>query len=873
MSRHRWGLASCLVALPLFAGAAPAVDASEETAAATAQEAAGPETRTLVAGKEFDRSGNWRFWFGQGFRQAWTTPVQVPVLDLKTEAGGLTPLRQVGGLQTVGLAMKSADGRGFTFRKLEKHPERVLPKEWQESTLRGVAFDQTSAAHPAATVVIGALAQSVGLMFYGSRLAVMPDDPALGEFRQTFANSIGTFDEYPMPGYKGIIEIVSTPGLWKKWLEGGPENRVDSRAFLKARLFDLAVGNWDRHYGQWRWARLQGQPRWSPVPEDADQAFTRYEGRAMKAVGRVMPRFMRYDGEYPKKLEGLTANNADVTRWLLADVEAPVYEEVARQLQAQMTDAAIDEAMRRMPPEWYAIDGAQMTKDLRQRRDGLVEYARKFYLHLADRVDVRGSDRDDQASLRHLEDGGLELTLAPLGADGSAGTPYYQRRFSPKDTQEVRLYLLGGNDRLASSGQREGGIKVRVMGGPGNDKLDDSGSGGARIQDAQGRNTFVPGPGTKVSESEWKNPAPDAERPWMEPRNYGAWTVPMIQVYWEPNQEFMLGGGWTRTTWGFRKYPWSTQQSFTLLYSTGYQNVRVTYGGRRRLSDTSLLFSLDLRFSGIENRNYFGFGNETPEIDDKALYKTETNELRVFPALRWQPGTAFELYGGVDVKGIKTKGGDSLVEQEQPYGAGDFGEVLVRAGLEYDSRGRSLGITAQRVMAPPETSATSPQKVSGVRLLADGFYAPKAWDVESEFGGVEGSLSGYLGGQSLVLATRVGGRAVWGQYPWFESASIGDGVRGYYEGRFRGDSALYGNAELRWWMGSRKRGVLPLRWGLTAFAESGRVWLEGEDSNKWHNGFGGGLVAQLIGTPMAMGASLAKGTEGVRFYFSGGFSF
>ena len=93
---------------------------------------------------------------------------------------------------------------------------------------------------------------------------------------------------------------------------------------------------------------------------------------------------MRYSGEYPKRIEGLTTNNYDVTRWLLADVEWPVYEEVARELAAQMTDAVIDEAMHQMPPEWYAIDGAQMTKDLRQRRDGIVAYSRKFYLHLAD---------------------------------------------------------------------------------------------------------------------------------------------------------------------------------------------------------------------------------------------------------------------------------------------------------------------------------------------------------------------------------------------------------------------------------------------------------------------------------------------------------
>ena len=98
-------------------------------------------------------------------------------------------------------------------------------------------------------------------------------------------------------------------------------------------------------------------------------------------------------------------------------------------------------------------------------------------------------------------------------------------------------------------------------------------------------------------------------------------------------------------------------------------------------------------------------------------------------------------------------------------------------------------------------------------------------------------------------------------------------MRGYYDGRFRGDSSLYGNAELRWWLGYRRKGVLPLRWGLTTFVESGRVWYEGEGSKKWHTGGGVGLVVQLTGTPMAFGGSVATGTEGLKFYFAGGYSF
>jgi hypothetical protein len=874
-----------LLAAGLFVASGPAValpdeaapDAASTVLTPAALPAAQPETRTVVAGKEFDRGGKWRFWFGEGYRKAWTTPVEAPVLDLATEAGGLTPLRQVGGFQTEGLAMKAANGAGYTFRKLEKHPERVLPKEWQDSELRGIAVDQTAAAHPAATVIVGALAQAVGIPFYGSRLAIMPDDPALGKFRETFANAIGTFDEYPAPGYKGITEIVSSGDMWKKWREGGPQNRVDSRAFLKARLFDLVVGNWDRHQGQWRWARVEGQPLWQPIPEDADQAFTRYEGRAMGAVRTVVPRFMRYTGEYPKRIEGLTANNYDVTRWMLADVEWPVYQEVARELAAQMADPVIDHAMHQMPPPWYAIDGAQMTKDVRERRDGIVDYARKFYLHLADRVDVRATDQADLASVKHEDDGSLRLTLAPLAADGAAGAPYYQRRFSPKETKEIRLYLLGGDDRVVASGPRKGGIHVRVLGDAGSDTVDDSQSGGLDVQDGRGDNLVKRGPGTKVGEGEWTNPAPQKDRPWLEPRNYGHWTVPMLEAWVQPNQEFMAGGGFTRTAWGFRKYPWANTQAFTLLYSTGYQNVRASYLGQWRLSDVKLLGTVKARFSGIENLNFYGFGNETPNVEDKALYKTETNEYMVFPALSYRPSINFELHVGAEAKVVQTKGGDSLVEQEQAYGSGKFGEVGLRAGFEYDSRGRSISMTTARGLAPPDASAAiAGPSTSGVRVLADGVFVPKGWDVEESFGGAEGSLSGYLGSEKLILATRVGGRAMWGKYPWFESASISGtagNVRGYYDGRFRGDSSLFGNAELRWWIGKRQKAVLPLRWGLVGFAESGRVWYEGEDSKRWHTGYGGGLMVQLVGTPMAFGGSIANGTEGIRFYFSGGYSF
>ena len=53
-----------------------------------------------------------------------------------------------------------------------------------------------------------------------------------------------------------------------------------------------------------------------------------------------------------------------------------------------------------------------------------------------------------------------------------------------------------------------------------------------------------------------------------------------------------------------------------------------------------------------------------------------------------------------------------------------------------------------------------------------------------------------------MLAARVGGRKVFGEYPWFESAFVGGSknLRGYRKNRFAGDGSLYGSVEARLWL-------------------------------------------------------------------------
>lgn len=249
-------------------------------------------TVSVIAGRESYRpSGRRSRWLGKGYRAEWTTPFAAPVVDLGSFAGGLIPVREVGGMQSTALALKGGDGRAYTFRLLDKDATKILPEEWRDTFPAKLFQDQTTANHPASLFIVPPLAIAVGVPWVSVRPAVLPDDPRLGEFRTTFAGEAGALHEFPTPkserydGFMGATEIVSSPTLWERWLEG--EVRVDIPTFLRARMLDLVVGNWDRHNGNWRFMRVRGQPEWVALPEDADQAFSDFRGWAHPGAGGV----------------------------------------------------------------------------------------------------------------------------------------------------------------------------------------------------------------------------------------------------------------------------------------------------------------------------------------------------------------------------------------------------------------------------------------------------------------------------------------------------------------------------------------------------------------------------------------------------------
>ena len=874
--------------------------------AAEAEGSEGAGSRQVVIAPAYKKGGLERCLWGSDYRALWAAPIAVEVLDLKTFAGGLKPLFRVGGQETKGLAMKGGDGRDYTFRGIDKDPTQILPEDLRDTWARSIVQDQIAAQHPAAPFIADELMAAAGILRTPQRLMVMPDDPALGEFRKDFAGLVGQVYEFPgaksdkNPGFQGATELLKHDAFYKR-MEADPKDRPDARAFLKARLFDILIGDWDRHRDQFRWAKFPGQPFWRPIPDDRDQAFSRYEGFVLTLARSRIPILENYQATYPG-MTGLTWNGREQDRELLAGLERPVFKEVASELQAAITDAVIERAARRMPAEYFKVDGERLIRDLKGRRDRLGEAADAFYAHIADKVKVYLTDAPEYVEVKRLSGGDTLVTVSRLGEDGKpTGEPFYRRTLHPGETQEVQVYLRGGNDRVVTL-EGSGGIHLRVIGGPGRDVVDDSKGGGTRFY-AEDGGQLVAGKGSSLDRGHYTPPPPPKNAPWIPPRDWGHNTFWIPWLSYGADLGAFVGLGLDTQAFGFRKDPYASRHIVRAGWSFGDRTFRADYRAQFRLENSGWTTGWYAYASGVESSRFFGFGNETDDGDNQnsAFFKVKQQQYAFTPTLGIPLAKQLTLSLGPSLKYASNKHRDenTLINLTRPYGYGNFGELGATGVLELDSReaaSRNPGGVALRSIGYTR---------GGALVQVRGQVWPKAWDVKETFGSLDGSLAVFLtpgsSAKAPTLALRAGGKKVFGSYPFFEAAYLGGGlggidtaagvgaagdepIRGLQRHRYAGDAALYGNADLRLYV-SRFHLLLPGEWGVFGFGDGGRVYLEGHispllglapslgSSDKWHYGYGGGLWFAWLDRANTLSIAYARSELRNAFYFKAGFAF
>jgi hypothetical protein len=724
-----------------------------------------------------------------------------------------------------------------------------------------VVRDQTSSALPTAPPVVARLLNAAGIPHAEEQLFLLPRGPELGEFEDEFGGLMGFLQERvggaegPPSRWKGASEIIGSDTLLARTARS-PEDRVDVRAFLSARLFDVLIGDWDRHRDQWVWIRYgESTPRrWIAVPRDRDQAFAKYDGFLFFFARQTAPQLTNFGPRYPY-MPGATWNGRDLDRRFLVELDWPVWDSVANALRSRLTDSVIAEAVRALPPEHHRLRGAELAAALRSRRDQLSEAAGRFYRVLAEQVDVHATEQADEAGLTREDDGDLELTLAPIGS----GRPYFRRRFHRSQTKEVRVFLMGGDDRVVARGQG-GGIRVRILGEAGQDRLVDSVRGGGELfyDDPAGPERTT-GFGSTVNRKPYHPREQDPEA--LPPRDWGGrWAVNVWGNY-GPDMGALLGSSAVHTGYGFRKFPFATRHRVRAGFATGPKTYRVDYRGEFRRENSPSHSELLLRASGIDVITFHGFGNEISAPGDKEFYRVTQDAFSVEPSFVLSVGRHSTVRVGPLLKYVSTDDRPDrfLATLGDVYGTGSFGEIGGQVDFRHDSRDRPSAATR------------------GVLFELGGRLYPAAWDVDSTFGEVHGTASTYLSLRAPLdptLALRVGGRKLWGGFPYFESAFIGDAstVRLGRVNRYAGDASVFGNAELRLALGKLQI-VLPADVGIFGLADAGRVYLEGEDSDEWHTAFGGGVWFAFLDRAHTLSVAAASSEERTGIYVQAGFGF
>jgi hypothetical protein len=823
---------------------------------------------TLAPGAHYRASGLHSMLMGKHYRAAWATPVPVEVLDPRTYGGGLKAVKKGGGRQTLSLTFEAPDGRRYKFRSTDKDPGPALEPKLRDTMAETVLHDQISASHPGAPLIVDALSAAAGLPYVSHEMVVLPDDDALGEFRQQFAGQFGMIEpvvdeDHPLPpGFEGVTRVVETDTLFER-IDGDPKERVDARSFLRGRLFDIFVGDWDRHDRQWEWIQRGKDAPFQAYPVDRDLAFIHFDGVLPGLMKSSHPMLVKFGPLYPKVL-GLAWNSRVLDRRLLGGLELSVYQEVARELQQGLTDQAIEEAVHRLPAPWFALDGQRFITALKGRRDRLPEVAAAFYRLLAGEVEVHGTNAAEAVEVRREEPGSL---LVVVRNEGSS-EPLVQRRFKDGETREVRLYLKGGDDEVKTFGTTGDGIDLRVAGGPGDDVLDDSQGGGSGLYDHEGKNRVVKGHGTYENTHYWVQPTDLGGFPLLD---WGGKSSLGPAISAAQDLGLVIGARWQQRDYGFRRLPYSSLQTIRLGYSTGRGGWRGEYIGDFVHTASYRQHQIRALVSDIELVRFYGLGNETPSGRPSEFFKAEQRQYVLSPSYRWGSRTTGIWLGAVGKFADTKLQPDTFLEQQRPYGVENFGQVGPLMRFVVDTR------DAER--APTR----------GLYLDATGIYYPQVWSVDRQFGDTHGELNAFVPMGPITLALRAGGKKVWGDLvPFHESAFIGGPgtVRGLRRNRYAGDASTFGTTELRVRLGTMNI-LLPVDVGLFGFGDIGRVFVKGQRSDVWHTGVGGGLSFAFVHPENTFTAGVAwpgtfengkfmqafDGDNRPRFYLTGGFTF
>ena len=845
-------------------------------------------TVTVAINPSYNEHSGFHNWLlGSHYRKEWAMPVKFNVLDLAHAKGGLMPYKTGGGKQTASLKVRNEAGYNYSLRGIDKDPAAVLPEQLRTGLAKAVLQDQISAQHPYASFVLPPLASAAGILHTNPVPVFIPRDPLLGQYYAQFHDLPAALEEDAKDSQDNVAtldfatKLVSTDKMLSRLIDDN-DNQVDEVAFARSRLFDMWIGDWDRHEDQWRWSETKqkdGDRRYVAVPEDRDIAFFKGDGVLPFLISRrfAVRNFQNFGYDYAD-YKGLNQTGMSNDRVFMSGVTHAQWVAQADYMKAHLTDEIIEKAFReKWPKEIYDLSGKEIIAKLKSRRDLLPDLAGKYADLLAEIVEVRGSKKREKFIVERLPEGQTHVIMRKINKEGKLTKVLYDRTFDSKVTDEVRLYGISGKDVYDVRGDVNRGVKLRIIAGTGHDTITTRDHVGGllhktQVYDADTGNVINTSsearlrlePGFEVSRYDYPHRfnLKDYRLDYLGPALYFGYNI---------DDGILVGGGATYRHYGFRREPYSWEQTIAANFAPARDAYNIRYTGQfTRIFKKTDLHIVAQYYGPQLLYNFFGIGNNTANLaaEDKSrgivtnrtvnsAYRVRfqritiapTFERKLFNFLTFGIGPQYDQFRvekdplGTAIKdSLTTKTGVTTFENRR-FGirSSDFQTNQYLGGLMYLNLDASSSVKDPRI---------------GLRWYNEYQYNFQLNSESLSFGRFTTEFRAYLTPNfpfRLTYAGRIGYQRNYGDYRFYQANTLGGttNLRGYRRTRFAGRTALYANFEPRLQLFKFNAYLFPGIFGVMGLADIGRVYSDNDTGtytglNAFHSGFGGGIYVDIL---------------------------
>ena len=822
---------------------------------------------TVSIHPSYDQPGGFhRFFFGENYRKEWAAPVTLPVIRLSEVSGGLKPLQLGGGMQSTSLRLADPKGKEWVIRSVEKTTDALLPEPLQEAFARDWLDDVTSAQHPFAALTVPPIADAVNVPHSNPVIGVVAPDKNLMHYEKKFKNLVVVLEEREPLGESDNSEKM------KKSLIKDNENHIKGKAFLRARMLDAYLGDWDRHEDQWRWFNEgKGKDKdYLAVPRDRDQVFHLTQGffPYIASQAYILPTLRNFDREMGH-IKWLLFKTRFVNAYPDFQLSRSEWTKEATAFQAALTDSVLEAALQRLPAPAYQLRHDVLLQKLQSRRSKLPEALETYYRFTQKIADIQVSDKNELVQINDTKDGDLRVRINRINKDGEIKEELMDKTYEKSLTKELRIFLRNGKDSVFLDNNKSP-IRLRLIGGHDNKAYHVANSPKQVLVYDRPGNVSYSGETGKICATV----SNDSLNTTFTPVNLYNTVMPLAIIGLNRDDGFILGAGARFVHQeGFRKYPYASAQQFLLSHSFSTTAFAFTYKGEWIHAIGKADFVVNTSIKAPNNTiNFYGRGNET-EFNKTGnfvrYYRTRFSTYEIDPALRWRGNKAASISVGPSLQYYafdKDDNAGRFINNTSLIGSYDSSTIdksklHLGAAVEFTSDNRNNKIF--------------PQWGSFIRIRLHGYKGMNS-DAASYAQLIpEVALYKNLNAKaSVVLADRFGGTVSVGKTAFYQSAFVGGqgNLLGYRQFRFAGQHSLYNNLELRMKLADVFNYIAPGQLGITGFWDIGRVWEQQNNSGKWHNGVGGGIYfapVSLVAFSFVMGNS----SEGWYPYFSMGFRF